>query len=289
MPSEPFSIPGIGFEAGRASERIAALEAKLARERMEAADRIGRLERQLTQARMALPTARDAGAVADNLAVQQQVDALRLALREKDRVIEGLNGTIRGLEDRLEDHYRELDALVLKLTQHDRQRIDAEDRAARAERRLARLSASAEPAGGAPALSGDYSSALTGEGMSQLNPPAGAVAPTDEAPAGDPRPADVAIVPAGWQIEPAAVLNAPTAAELRRAAALTRAGGRPTGTWLRVLLAVLLGAVLVLLVAGGLWWSGVWWPTARPAVAQRVPLSVLVGAGAPGRVQPGHG
>lgn len=271
MPLDPYLPGGLSLDG----DRIAALESTLKKERASAADEIGRLKRQLSQARDVLPATRDAAAVADNLAVQQQIDALRLALREKDKVIEGLNVTIRGLEDRLEDHYRELDTLVLKLNQHDRRRAEVEDQYARLERKFRRLLAVQSQAASTSVPAAEPTSAFSLEPHSRPSehPPSSSLDMSADPNIPATRrfgTAKASNSPYSWLPEPVPSRNPPTPAELRRAAALLR-GRRGSEALLRGLLAALLGALLVLLIAAGLWWSGLWWPTARPGNGASLP------------------
>jgi formylglycine-generating enzyme required for sulfatase activity len=65
-------------------------------------------------------TIRQANAVTADLAVQQENEGLRLALREQERIVEQLTNECRRLEDRLEDRYQDIDALRRELDHRDR-------------------------------------------------------------------------------------------------------------------------------------------------------------------------
>ena len=133
-------------------DQAAALRAELEQVRLVSAERIRELEIKLERSRNVLPMHRDPGAVAENLAVQQTIDALRAALGEKERVIEEQTKQTRSLEDRLEDHYQELDGLQRRLDQSERDRATAEERARLAGRRSAApMSTPANPASSTPA------------------------------------------------------------------------------------------------------------------------------------------
>ena len=117
--------------------RIAALELELAGARAEAEAERERFERRLKLAQNALPERRDPRTVAQNIAAQQEIDALRSALRERDRVVTELNGQVRKLEDQLEDSYRHMDALRRQLAQRDEALAEAQQQAQAASRRAA--------------------------------------------------------------------------------------------------------------------------------------------------------
>jgi TolA-binding protein len=120
--------------------RIAALETELTQARADAAAEAERFERRLRLAQNALPERRDPRTVTQNIAAQQEIDALRGALRERDRVVKELTQQVRKLEDQLEDQYRQFDVVRRKLGQRDDELAEA--------RRQAQLAASraAEPA-----------------------------------------------------------------------------------------------------------------------------------------------
>lgn len=69
---------------------------------------------------------RDLSAVAADLAIQQENEGLRLALREQERIVEELTNECRRLEDRLEDRYQDIDALRRELDKGERERKQAE-------------------------------------------------------------------------------------------------------------------------------------------------------------------
>jgi small-conductance mechanosensitive channel len=117
--------------------RIAALEAELARVRAEAGAEAERFERRLKLAQSALPERRDPRTVIQNIAAQQEIEALRGALRERDRVVKELTAQVRSLEDQLEDQYRQMDAVHRSLRQRDAELTEARRQAELASRRSA--------------------------------------------------------------------------------------------------------------------------------------------------------
>jgi hypothetical protein len=121
--------------------RIAALEAELARARAEAEVERERLERRLKLAQTALPERRDPRTVTQNIAAQQEIDALRGALRERDRIVKELTAQVRRLEDDLEDHYRRADVMRRQLSQREDELAEARGQAEAAARRAASIQA----------------------------------------------------------------------------------------------------------------------------------------------------
>lgn len=117
--------------------RIAALEAELERVRAEAETERERFERRLKLAQSALPERRDPRTVTQNIAAQQEIEALRGALRERDRVVKELTEQVRSLEDQLEDSYRQTDAVRRELGQRDQALAEARRQAELAARRAA--------------------------------------------------------------------------------------------------------------------------------------------------------
>lgn len=73
-------------------------------------------------------TQRNLSAVAADLAIQQENEGLRLALREQERIVEELTNECRRLEDRLEDRYQDIDALRRELDRGERALKQAEER-----------------------------------------------------------------------------------------------------------------------------------------------------------------
>jgi TolA-binding protein len=118
--------------------RIVALEAELASVRAEAEAERERFDRRLRLAQSALPERRDPRTVTQNIAAQQEIDALRGALRERDRVVKELTEQVRALEDQLEDHYRRFDELRRRLEQREVELQDVRRQAELASRRVDR-------------------------------------------------------------------------------------------------------------------------------------------------------
>jgi TolA-binding protein len=119
--------------------RIAALEAELARVRAAAEAERERFDRRLKLARNALPERRDPRTVTQSIAAQQEIEALRDALRERDRVVKELTEQVQGLEDQLEDQYQRHDELRRRLDQRGAELAEAQRRAERAARRAAAI------------------------------------------------------------------------------------------------------------------------------------------------------
>ena len=140
--AEPHSY----LEDPTALEPAAALRAELAQVRAQAEAERQRLEHELKLARSAQPSQRDPITVTQNVAGQQEIQALRNTLREKDRVIEQLTTQCRDLEDQLEDNFQQLDALRLRVQQRE---LDLDQ--AQARRRSAQQPHAREPARDAPA------------------------------------------------------------------------------------------------------------------------------------------
>ena len=146
--AEPHSY----LEDPTALQPAAALRAELAQVRAQAETERQRLELELKQARSALPSPRDPVTVTQNVAGQQEIQALRNTLREKDRVIEQLTTQCRDLEDQLEDNFQQLDALRLRVQQRELDQAQARRRSKQQShaRQIARDS-SAQPPPGPPA------------------------------------------------------------------------------------------------------------------------------------------
>ncbi|EIC21557.1 SUMF1/EgtB/PvdO family nonheme iron enzyme [Thiorhodovibrio frisius] len=90
------------------------------------------------------PAQRNISAVAADLAIQQENEGLRLALREQERIVEELTNECRRLEDRLEDRYQDIDALRRELDRGERALKQAEERPSQL------VGDTATPAAGAP-------------------------------------------------------------------------------------------------------------------------------------------
>jgi hypothetical protein len=101
-------------------------------------------ERRLKLAQTALPKRPDPRTVAMNIAAQQEIDALRGALRERDRIGKELTEHVCGLEDRLEDDYRRSDEIERQLKQCKEELDDARRKLGLAVRRVESLRAAAE-------------------------------------------------------------------------------------------------------------------------------------------------
>jgi septal ring factor EnvC (AmiA/AmiB activator) len=119
-------------------QRIAALEAELTQVRAEGVAEREQLERQLRLAKSALPEHRDPRTVTQNIAAQQDLESLRSALRERDRIVKQLTEQVRGLEDQLEDHYRHTDDLRRQLEERGGELEEVRKQAALAARRAAK-------------------------------------------------------------------------------------------------------------------------------------------------------
>lgn len=113
-------------------ERVQALKAELAEVRAEHDRELEKLRRELA-AKGVVSSNRDADSVAENLAVQQELDTLHRALREKDRTLDDLTRECRRLEDALEDRHLDFDALRNEIDRKDQSLLAAQERVARLE------------------------------------------------------------------------------------------------------------------------------------------------------------
>lgn len=88
---------------------------------------------------------RDIRSVAADLAIQQENEGLRLALREQERIVEELTNECRRLEDRLEDRYQDIDALRRELDRGERDKKKTQDSASELASDLSAVAAGASP------------------------------------------------------------------------------------------------------------------------------------------------
>ena len=224
------------FTDGDTAGNSADLRAELARAKAEARTQQERLERDLRLARNALPTQRDPSTVAQNIAVQQQTQALRSTLREKDRLIEQLTKQCRGLEDQLEDHFQELDALRLQVE----------------ERELVLAEARRRPG----------------------SPPAPASESQPESPWADSAESSSRAAP-DWASTPDGADLAQLILGAGEAKPPPIQPQRKSGGALAFFIGLLVGLLIAAGIGGGLWWSGHWPPARPPAVSQPSFLSWL--------------
>jgi formylglycine-generating enzyme required for sulfatase activity len=96
------------------------LRRELAHVRAEADREIARLRQQVAGAKPRAP-ARDSRAAAEQLALEQELTALRRTLAEKDRTLDGISHECRRLEDAIEDEHRAADVLRQELERKDRE------------------------------------------------------------------------------------------------------------------------------------------------------------------------
>ena len=117
--------PDSFLEDPAAPDEAAALRAELSRVRATAEAERRALEYELKLARSAVPTQHDPAAATQSIAGQQEIQALRNTLREKDRVIQKLTTQCSSLEDQLEDNFQQLDALRLRAKRRELQQAEA--------------------------------------------------------------------------------------------------------------------------------------------------------------------
>lgn len=131
-------------DAANPSARIAALEATLKQARADAELEREQFERRLKVAQTAQPKRPDPRTVAMNIAAQQEIDALRGAMRERDRIVKELTEQVCGPEDRLEDDCRHSDEIERQLKRREEELDDAQREPGLAVRRVESLRAAAE-------------------------------------------------------------------------------------------------------------------------------------------------
>jgi formylglycine-generating enzyme required for sulfatase activity len=98
-----------------AQDDAQSLREQLARVRAEAEEELESLRRDLVAVRELAHPARDVDRATEDVAVWQEVDSLRKALREKERLIDSTAAQCRRLEDELEDHHQAYDGLKQNL------------------------------------------------------------------------------------------------------------------------------------------------------------------------------
>lgn len=132
-------------------EDVQSLRDQLARLRAEAEEELAHLRHDLAAVRGLAHPERDVDKATEDIARRQELDTLRKALREKERVVDITAAQCRRLEDELEDHHRAYDGLKQNLEQNRLLLAEARELAANLGRereqmgeRLAALSASSE-------------------------------------------------------------------------------------------------------------------------------------------------
>ncbi|MGA7983289.1 MAG: Sulphatase-modifying factor protein, partial [Chromatiaceae bacterium] len=91
------------------------LRDQLARVRAEAEDELEHLRRDLAAVRELAHPQRDVDKATEDVALWQELDTLRKALGEKDRLVDVTAAQCRRLEDELEDHHQAYDGLKQNL------------------------------------------------------------------------------------------------------------------------------------------------------------------------------
>lgn len=226
------------------SADIAALRAELATVKAEADAQRDNFEHELMLARASPPAQRDTNTVTQGVVVQQETQALRSTLREKERLIEKLTEQCRGLEDQLEDHFQELDALRLQVEKRERELNEA-------------LRQPGPVSRSEPSLEADSASAIASVSM-QID----SAEPPSPSQYDLPSSSGRAQTRPSKQIDPAHIpppIPAPIQAPIPALIQAPKHGGRG----LALLTGLALGLILAVGVSGGLWWSGQW-PSARP-------------------------
>lgn len=89
----------------------AKLRAELMRVREEAGRALAQLRGELDALRSSRDSMRDVDSVAEQMALQQELDTIRHALQEKERLLDTTAAQCRRLEDELEDQHRAYDGL----------------------------------------------------------------------------------------------------------------------------------------------------------------------------------
>ena len=117
----------------------AELRAEIDRLRTRHERELERLHDELEGLRQQGDPDRDADTVTDSLALQQEVDTLRHALREKDRMVDYTSGQCRRLEDELEDQSLSYEVLKQDLERKETSLAAAREQMARLSRELKTL------------------------------------------------------------------------------------------------------------------------------------------------------
>jgi len=115
-------------------EDVQSLRDQLARVRAEAEEELAHLRGDLAMVRELAHPERDVDKATEDIALWQEVDTLRKALREKERLVEVTAAQCRRLEDELEDHHQAYDGLKQDLEQHQRLLGEARELAANLRR-----------------------------------------------------------------------------------------------------------------------------------------------------------
>jgi formylglycine-generating enzyme required for sulfatase activity len=99
-------------------EDVQSLRDQLARVRAEAEEELAHLRGDLAAVRELAHPERDVDKATEDIALWQEVDTLRKALREKERLVDATAAQCRRLEDELEDHHQAYDGLKQDLEQN---------------------------------------------------------------------------------------------------------------------------------------------------------------------------
>lgn len=160
------SITG-GQTSGSVRDDVGALRAEIAAAREEAEQELARLRDELEAVRDLEMPGRDVDAVTESIALQQELDTLRHALREKERIIDATAAQCRRLEDALEDQHLAYDGLQQDLERKHLSLASVREEVARLTTERTELEAryrASLQAGGAPDSRAEQGSGRPGQG-----------------------------------------------------------------------------------------------------------------------------
>lgn len=115
-------------------EDPAELRAELARVREEAGQALVQLRWELDALRVSRDSMRDVDSVAEQLALQQELDTIRRTLQEKERLVDATAAQCRRLEDELEDQHLAYDGLKQDLDRKKLSLVAAREQSERVSR-----------------------------------------------------------------------------------------------------------------------------------------------------------
>jgi formylglycine-generating enzyme required for sulfatase activity len=116
-----------------APERLGDLRREIPRARADAHDGGVQSSPQVAGAKSSAPS-RDSQSAAERLAFEQELTALRRALADKDRILDGISEECRRLEDAVEDQHRATDRLRQELAQREAALVAEHEAATELER-----------------------------------------------------------------------------------------------------------------------------------------------------------
>jgi formylglycine-generating enzyme required for sulfatase activity len=121
-------------EGNGPGEDPAELRAELARVREEAGQALVQLRWELDALRVSRDSMRDVDSVAEQLALQQELDTIRRTLQEKERLVDATAAQCRRLEDELEDQHLAYDGLKQDLDRKKLSLVAAREQSERVSR-----------------------------------------------------------------------------------------------------------------------------------------------------------